>query len=72
MGYSLWGCKESDMTEQVHVCTPTPTLTHTHTNGDVDATDTRFVGSTQQPDGFFPVSLQPSSSQKFLPWLSNV
>ena len=30
MGYSPWGCTESDMTERLH----THTHTHTHTTGD--------------------------------------
>ena len=31
-GYSLWGCKESDMTEHVCACAHTRTHTHTHTH----------------------------------------
>ena len=31
VGYSLWGCKESDTTEHTHMCTHTHTHTHTHT-----------------------------------------
>ena len=30
-GYSLWGCKESDMTEHVCACAHTHTHAHTHT-----------------------------------------
>ena len=29
-GYSLWGCKELDMTEGTHTNTHTHTHTHTH------------------------------------------
>ena len=43
MGYSLWGCKESDAHAHAHA----HAHTHTHTYGGVDATDTRFLGSTQ-------------------------
>ena len=33
VGYSPWGHRESDMTEQItHACTRTHTHTHTHTN----------------------------------------
>ena len=31
MGYSPWGCKESDTTERLSVYTHTHTHTHTHT-----------------------------------------
>ena len=33
-GYSLWGCKESDMTEHVCACAHTRTYTHTHMHTD--------------------------------------
>ena len=35
-GYSLWGCKESDMTEHVCACAHTRTHTHTHTHMHTD------------------------------------
>ena len=32
VGYSPWGCKESDMTEQLSMCTRARAHTHTHTH----------------------------------------
>ena len=32
MGYSLWGCKESDTTKQLSTCAHTRTHTHPHTH----------------------------------------